>query len=93
MKNRTIILKSLVLLVALILLLLDAGPLRCEHKSDSVNAQYQAKYADRNPDVKSDAESQDHKSSRFKEIEWIIMQNLIKKYERLEAGDQEDIPA
>jgi hypothetical protein len=35
---------------------------------------------------------QEEKSQRFKELEWLIQQNLLQKYQKLEVeGDPEDL--
>lgn len=91
MKRRNIVHKPFALVVLLILFLFNVEPLRCEEKSDSIKAQYQAKVAAGRAEDNSDPEWKDNKSRRFKELEWIITQVLLKRYEKLEKVDQEDM--
>ncbi len=94
MKRRNIIHKPFALVVLLTLFLFflfKVEPLRCENKSDSINAQYQAKVAAGRAEDNSDPEWKDDKSRRFRELEWIITQVLIKSYEKLAKEDQEDM--
>ncbi len=66
------------------LLLINVGSPRCEAQPAQVkNTHSKAKTAP-NPVAKSgDLEPQDDKSRRFREMEWLIRESLMKQYERL----------
>jgi hypothetical protein len=91
MKTRTIIIKLFSSSLLLSLLFFNVSSLRCETKPASIKAQSQAGYVERKGDEnKSDPEWQDDKSRRYKELEWLIVQNLIKQYQKLEEINPED---
>lgn len=87
MKKSTITIKGLSAAVLLSLVLLNAGSLRCESRPEGLsNAQPQAKIDRQGLTKTYDQDRQEDKSQRFKELEWVIMQNLINKYQKLEIG-------
>ncbi len=66
----------------------NAGNLRCETAPDSFrHAQPQARMADKMPAKSSDQEYQDDKSERFKIMEWVIRQNLMKQYQQFVVNE------
>jgi hypothetical protein len=91
MKKRTFIFRILVTVIFLSGFLLQVGSLRCESQSDKLDkSRSQAKMSDRNSAKGSNWEEQEDKNARFQELEWIIKQVLLKKYEKMEqASDLE----
>jgi hypothetical protein len=92
MKKGTVIIRILVTVIFLSGFLFQVGTLRCESQSDRLDkARSQAKISDRNSAKSSDWEEQEDKSARFKELEWLIKQNLLQHYQQMElAADPED---
>ena len=84
MKNRAIINKLFTLAVLLAILLINVGSLRGEDTSNSINARSQAQYAEKRAEEKSHPEWQDGKNDRYQVLEWLIMQDLMKKYQKLD---------
>ncbi len=69
----------------------NVGNLRCETAPDSFrNAKQQAKMTDRMQMNSSDQEAQNDKNEGFKIMEWVIRQNLLKQYEKLEINPDLD---
>ncbi len=61
---------------------------RCESPPLSLNnAQSQAARNDAKSEKFYDPDVQDEKSDRFKIMEWVIRQNLMKQYEKLVANE------
>ncbi len=67
------------------LLLINVGSPRCEAQpAPSKNTHSKASIAGENRAAKpGDLEPQDDKSLRFREMEWLIRESLMKQYERL----------
>jgi len=85
MKKRTC--RILVTVIFLSGFLFQVGSLRCEAQTDKLDKdRSQAKISDRNWAKNSDWEEQEDKSERFQELEWIIKQVLLKKYEKMEQA-------
>ncbi|MCX5888627.1 MAG: hypothetical protein NTY36_04155 [Deltaproteobacteria bacterium] len=75
-----------VIAVILYLLLFTIESPRCESQPSGLNnAQSLVKSNDTEMAKSSDQEMQDDKSERFKVMEWVIRQNLMKQYERMEV--------
>jgi len=88
MKKSNIINRLFIIAVPLTLLLANIGSARCESQpADLNNAQSLAKRNDTKLEISSDQEMQDDKSQRFKEVEWLIRQNLMKQYEKLAVNE------
>ncbi len=86
MKKTNIINGLFVIAVLLSLLLFNIESPRCESQPFGGNtAQSLVKSNDTKMEKSSDQEMQDDKSERFKVMEWVIRQNLMKQYERMEA--------
>jgi hypothetical protein len=86
MKKVNIIKGLFIIAVPFALLLVNIESPRCESQPSSLNnAQSLAKR--NNPEMakSSDQEMQEDKSERFKVLEWMIRQNLMKQYERMEV--------
>jgi len=68
----------------------NAGSLRAEPGADSLsNAKRPAMMDDRTPVKSGDQDLQEEKSQRFKKLEWLIMQSLMNKYQKLEGVGEE----
>ena len=88
MKKSNIINRLFILAVPLTLLLANIGSARCESQPAGLNnAQSLVTRNDTKMEKSSDQEMQDDKSQRFKEIEWLIRQNLMKEYEKLAVNE------
>ena len=89
MKNLFIKFIPLVILIALVLL--NAGILTCEAKSDSSTIQSQVKYKDESSEKNEDLAFLDDQTRRFKILVLAVKQNIIEQYKTLEnlevAGD------
>ena len=86
MQKSNIINRLFILAVPLTLLLANIGSARCESQPAGLNnAQSLVTRNDTKMEKSSDQEMQDDKSDRFKVIEWLIRQNLMKQYERMEV--------
>ena len=84
MKKTNIINRLFIIAVPLTLLVANIGSARCEPQPAGLNnAQSQVMRNTTKIEKSSDQEMQDDKSQRFKEIEWLIRQNLMKQYEKL----------
>ncbi len=90
MNPQTIFKNLFIISVLFSLLLINVGSLRCENKADSIKAQSHARYAERRVEENYEPDRQDEKSRRFEELEWLIKQNLMKQYEKLEVQSLED---
>jgi hypothetical protein len=87
MEKQRIIKSIFALLVFLSLLFINSGSARSESEPALSKAQSQATYADKQAaEDRNDPNWQEDKSGRFKELEWIIKQNLLNKYQRLEEA-------
>ncbi len=88
MKKSNIINRLFIIAVPLTLLLANIGSARCESQPSGLNnAQSQVVRNTTKMEKSSDQEMQDDKSERFKEIEWLIRQNLMKQYEKLAVNE------
>jgi len=88
MKKANLINRLFIIAVPLTLLVANIGSARCEPQPAGLNnAQSLATRNDTKMTKSSDQEMQDDKSQRFKEIEWLIKQNLMKKYEQLAVDE------
>ena len=88
MKKLNLIKGLFIIAVPLAFLLLNIESPRCESQPSSLNnAQSLAKRNDTKMEKSSDQEMQDDKSERFKVIEWLIRQNLMKQYEKLAVNE------
>lgn len=86
MKKPNLIKGLFVIAVILYLLLFTIERPRCEAQPTGLNtAQSLAKRDNPKMEKSSDQDLQDDKSERFKVLEWLIRQNLMKQYERMEA--------
>jgi hypothetical protein len=83
-------------LVSLLLFSVNMGSLRCAPPPDgSGDLQPQANRSDpalgKSSDQSWEDQEQENKNERFKELELLIKQRLLKQYERMETADyQED---
>ncbi len=78
-----------IIALTLALLLVNLGGARCESQTSGLNnAQSLVKRDNTNLAKSSDQEMQDDKSERFKVVEWLIRQNLMKQYERMEVVEE-----
>ena len=86
MKKLNFINGLFVIAVLLSLLLFNLESPRCESQPSGLN-NAQSLVTRNNPEMakSSDQEMQDDKSERFKVLEWLIRQNLMKQYERMEV--------
>lgn len=88
MKKSNIINRLFIIAVPLTLLLVNIGSPRCESQPSGLNnAQSLVKRNDTKMEKSSDQEMQDDKSERFKVMEWLIRQNLMKEYEKLAVNE------
>jgi hypothetical protein len=86
MKQPNFIKGLFVIAVLLAFLLLNIESPRCESQPSGLNnAQSLVKRNDTKMEKSSDQEMQDDKSERFKVLEFLIRQNLMKEYERMEV--------
>jgi hypothetical protein len=86
MRKPNIIKGLFIIGVPLALLLLNMESPRCESQPTGLNnAQSLVKRNDTKMEKSSDQEMQNDKSERFKVLEWLIRQNLMKQYERMEV--------
>jgi hypothetical protein len=84
MKKLNFIKGLFIIAVPLALLLVNIESPRCESQPlGANNAQSLVKKNDTKTEKSSDQEMQDDKSQRFKVMEWVIRQNLMKEYEKL----------
>ncbi len=98
MKKPTALLKIFITgFVSLLLFNVNVGSLRCESPPGGPgNLPPQANRNDTALGKASDQswledQEQGNKNERFKELEWLIKQRLLKQYERMETADyQED---
>ncbi|MCL4500849.1 MAG: hypothetical protein M1438_03210 [Deltaproteobacteria bacterium] len=98
MKNPIAFLKIFVTAGFFSFLLFSAGSLRCEPPpNEAGNFSPQVKRSDTVMEKNKDQSwlsDQEAKSDRFKELEWLIKRDLLKKYEKLETsgymGDDSD---
>ena len=90
MKTQFIIKKLYIIIIISSLLLTNVVGLRCENKSDSIQAQSHAKFAERRVEEKYDPAEQDEKSQKYEKLEWLIKQSLMKQYERIEVQNIEE---
>lgn len=89
--KRRLIIRICASLVFLFFLLLNVGGLRCEPQTGGLGqAQSRVQRDDRRPAKDPAPDWQEDKSERFKMVEWLIMQQLLKKYERIEGADELD---
>jgi hypothetical protein len=89
MKKQTF-LKATATVFLFLVLCFNAGSLRAEPREDSLsNAKRQAVMDDRAQVKRGDEDLQREKSQRFKKLEWLIMQSLMNKYQKLEWGGEE----
>ena len=91
MKTQTTNKKSLVIAVFLALLLFNGSALRCEDTSNSMKAQSRATYAERRADSNYEPELQNDKSRRFEVLEWLVMQSLMSKYQKMEIETLDEL--
>ena len=89
MKKLNFIKGLFIIAVTLALLLVNIGSPRCESQPSGLN-NAQSLVKRNNPEMakSSDQEMQDDKSERFKVLEWLIRQNLMKQYERMEIVEE-----
>ena len=88
MKQPNLIKGLFFIAVPLALLLSNIESPRCEPQSaDRNQAQSLAKRNDTKVEKAGDPEVQDEKSDRFKILEWMIRQSLMKQYEKLEVNE------
>jgi hypothetical protein len=90
MKTQFIIKMQFIVFMVSSLLLINVVGLRCENKSDSLQAQSHAKLAERRVEEQYDPEAQDEKSQKYERLEWLTKQNLMKKYGRMEIQNLEE---
>ena len=90
MKRQTF-LKAAATVFLFLVVCFNAGSLRAEPREDSLsNARRQAMVDDRAQVTSGDEDLQAGKSLRFKQLESLIMQSLMDKYQKLE-GVEEDV--
>jgi hypothetical protein len=85
--EKPIVIKGLfIIAVVLYLLLFTIESPRCESQPTGLNnAQSLVKRNSPKMEKSNDQERQDDKSQGFKVLEWLIRQNLMKQYERMEV--------
>jgi hypothetical protein len=92
MKKPNIIKGLFVIAVLFSLLLFSIESPRCESQPTGLsNAQSLVKRDNTKMEKSSDQEMQDDKSDRFKVMEWVIKQNLMKQYERMEVVEDLEV--
>jgi hypothetical protein len=79
-------------LISLLLFSANVGSLRCAPPPGGPgDLQPQANIRDaalgKSSDQSWEDQEQDNKNERFKELEWLIKQRLLKQYERMETAD------
>jgi len=90
MKRQTF-LKAAATVFLFLVVCFNAGSLRAEPQADSLsNAKRQAMMDDRALVKSGDEDPQEEKSQRFKKLEWLIMQSLMNKYQKLEGVGEEE---
>ena len=68
----------------------NAGSLRADSGPDSLSdAKQQVKMDDRALAKSGDQDLQEEKSQRFKMLEWLIRENLMNRYQKLEVVEGE----
>lgn len=88
MKKPNLIRRLFIIAVLLALLLLTGESPRCESQPSGLNnAQSLVQRNDPKLEKASDQEMQDDKSERFKVMEWLIRQNLMKEYEKMAVSE------
>ena len=86
MKKLAVTKNVLVIGVFLLSCFVDVGAQRCESKRAHLGSfQPQAHKESIKLEKDQDNDWQNNKSGKFKELEWLIMQNLLKQYEKLDA--------
>ena len=86
MKKVNIIKGLFIIAVPFALLMVNIESPRCESQPSGLNsAQSLVKRNDTKMEKSSDQEMRDDRSERFKLVEWMIRQNLMKQYERMEV--------
>lgn len=89
MKKSNLIRGLFVIAVILYLLLFTIEGPRCESRPFGGTTAQSLVKKDNPPMEKSrDQEMQDDQSARFKVLEWMIRQNLMKQYERMEVVEE-----
>ncbi len=86
MEQLTVFLRVFATVVLFSLLLLNPGSARCESPTGGLSkAQSQARMNGSSRVMADDPDLREEKSQRFQEMEWLIKQYLMKKYERMEV--------
>jgi hypothetical protein len=90
MKRQTF-LKAIATAFLFLVFCFNAGSLRAEPGPDSFsNAKQQAKMDDKALVKSSGYDPQEDKSQSFKKLEWLIIQSLMKQYQKLEMVVEEE---
>jgi hypothetical protein len=92
MKTKTKTGKNFIILAFLALLLFNGSALRGEDAAGSTKAQSRLRYAEMKAESTNDPEMQNHKSRRYAELEWLILQSLMKRYQKMEVEILDDLP-
>ncbi len=86
MEQLTVFIRVFATVALLSLLLFNPGSARCESPTGGLSkAQSQARMSDSRRAQADDQDLREEKSQRFQEMEWLIKQYLMKKYERMEV--------
>jgi len=88
MKKQAIIISSIVIFLTMIV---NIGDLRCQEKSNMIDAQHQSKYMERMPKGVDEDNLKDDKNIRVKILEWIIMNSLHNAYQGIDSKELEDM--
>ena len=88
MKKQAIIISSIVIFLTMIV---NIGDLRCQEKSNMIDAQHQSKYMERMPKGVDEDNLKDDKNIGVEILEWIIKRNLLYQYQKLDPEELEDM--
>ncbi len=87
MKKQAIIISSIVIFLTMIV---NIGDLRCQEKSNMIDAQHQSKYMERMPKGVNEDNLKDDKNTGVEILEWIIKRNLLYEYQQIDSEELED---
>lgn len=74
------------------LLVMNTGDARGESQTDNLlNARSSAKLEEPRTENLGELQAREAKSARYREMEWIIRQQLLQKYERIEIEEQDAV--
>ena len=87
MKKKAIIISSVAVFLTMII---NIGDLRCQEKSNMIDAQHQSKYMERMPKGVDEDNLKDDKNIGVEILGWIIQHNLAYEYQKIDSRELED---